>query len=531
MGKFIESVTGKKEEEIFRFPSAEESIKKIWKQPKSSYPLRLLGTGGEDVYISEEERESHMHIIGTTREGKSKFLEHLIRGDIDQGNGLCFFDPSDRGDTLYRILAYCEKKKYKKVLLIDPHHFYTRNIVCPISPFGKYRESSVTKTMDTLRVLYGQSEWFSTPVIKKYLRAVLNLLHNANLTLAESEHFARPKAVFERAQILSKTDPDDRQREAIEAALGTPSVKRDHVLFAEYQSTVRRLEELFHPVIQTMFSSKVGIDFADLIADGWVVLVNLYRWYGIEKMQTRLLGTAIINEIIEAIDRLKAPKKNQDGTTRKPWRGRYYLYIDEAGEYVTEKLTEMLTLKSKSGVSVVLAHQYYDQFDDKKVLKAIQNNCKIKVGFYVVDDEDRLKLVRMMYGGELNDRDVSFGLSKLRKQHAVVKVNKDTPHIVRVPNVPDLPQVSEGYLDSIYSNPIYKPLSEIEQEVKNRLRIVEYQTRSTTTQEQRNLRNETRRKTSRDNLSSQPPTKTDDKPNSESSLRKSGVHLKSGHLS
>jgi len=86
------------------------------------------------VFLSEEERKSHMHIIGTTQEGKSRFLEMLVRGDIDQGNGLLFIDPSHNGNTNKRILGYCEKIGFEKVLLIDPHHHHEFNKIAPLNP-------------------------------------------------------------------------------------------------------------------------------------------------------------------------------------------------------------------------------------------------------------------------------------------------------------------------------------------------------------------------------------------------------------
>src|SRR5436309_269475 len=89
--------TGKKRSELVKErPTAQDIVNRRLSQIKSKYPLRDVGVGQERILLSEEERESHMHIIGTTGEGKSRFIEHLIRGDIQQGNGVCFLDPTDR---------------------------------------------------------------------------------------------------------------------------------------------------------------------------------------------------------------------------------------------------------------------------------------------------------------------------------------------------------------------------------------------------------------------------------------------------
>ncbi len=447
------------------------------KRSKSKYDLRLLGVGQEEAWISEEERESHMHIVGTTGEGKSKFLEYLIREDIDRGNGLCFFDPSDRGDTMYKVLSYCEKKKHEKVLVIDPSHTFTRKKVCPLPQFGKYKDASVAQVLSNLRILYGQGDWSTTPIIRRYLKAVLSLLFNAKVSLSDAVYFTEPLYEDQRDWILCQTPRDDRQRRMIEYAFYNKQV------FMEYQSTVRRLEELFHPALNLMFGVTDGIRFDQLIADGWVVLVNLYQWKGIEEMHTRLLATSIINEIISSVDRLK----------EHGWKGRYYIYIDEAGLYTTESVTNLLTYKRKSGLNVILAHQYADQFKDKDIRKAVQTQCKIKIAFAVVDAEDRLQVVKSLYGGQLDDREVSYALSNLRKQHAVIKFPKQPAQIVRIPDVKDLPEVSDDYLNTIYSDPIYRSSDDILKEQKGRIKITTHQTRSASTQHQRDI-NEARRK-------------------------------------
>ncbi len=217
----------------------------------------------EEIWLREEQR-THTQIIGTTGEGKSKCLEYPIREDIRRGNGLTFGDPSDGGQTLYDILRYCAKIDYKKVLLIDPLHHYTHNVICPINPLSGFKDDAVAKTMDTFRVLYGQRDWSDTPIIRRYLKAILSVLHNAGLPLSDAVYFTEPGYIVQRKKI-SHTPEDDRQRMAIEQAF------KHQRLFIEFQSTVRRLEEFFHPTLQLMFGWRQGIDFTRLIADGWVI--------------------------------------------------------------------------------------------------------------------------------------------------------------------------------------------------------------------------------------------------------------------
>src|SRR4051794_6047105 len=67
-----------------------------------NHPTRLLAHSKKDnlpILLSEEDRETHMHLLGGTRQGKSRLLQLLIQGDIERGFGCCLLDPSDGGDT------------------------------------------------------------------------------------------------------------------------------------------------------------------------------------------------------------------------------------------------------------------------------------------------------------------------------------------------------------------------------------------------------------------------------------------------
>ena len=52
-----------------------------------------------------------MHIIGASGEGKSKFMEHLIRQDIINNNGLCLIDP--HGYLYNDIVRWCESNAFR----------------------------------------------------------------------------------------------------------------------------------------------------------------------------------------------------------------------------------------------------------------------------------------------------------------------------------------------------------------------------------------------------------------------------------
>jgi energy-coupling factor transporter ATP-binding protein EcfA2 len=441
---------------------------------RSKYPALLLGRNLErSLYLNLEEWE-HTLIFGSTGYGKSRFDVHLITELIRRGEGLILMDASEHGDTMYKVARVCAKLRHRKVLIIDPFSRYSHKVICPINPLSGYKDAAVSKALDTFQILYDQKDWSDTPIIRRYLKAILAVLWNAGLTMVESVYFTEVEYKEQRQQILEKTDRADRQRMMIEMAF------KHQKLFAEYQSTVRRLEEFFHPSLMLMFGWRKGIDFARLIADKWVILVNLYPGGGLDLMHTRLIGTAIINEVLSSLDRLTDPHR-KDG---RIWRGRCYLFIDEVGRYATRKLADMLAHKRKAGLRLILAHQYFGQIEDPYVLKAIFNLCKIRIGFNVPDPDDRLRAVKLLgYGGELRDRDIAYTFGHLKQQHAIIKLPKGDPVEVRTPDVYDIPD-SEipyfgKYLDWLYTNPLCIPTAQILVDQRERLKEVIYATKPT----------------------------------------------------
>jgi len=390
-----------------------------------------LGTGAEgQLYLSEEDRESHLHILGTTGEGKSRFIEHLIRGDIKQGSGVCFLDPTDRADTAYRILRYCASIGFEKVCLIDPHTLHSHGRITAIQPFHRqktYKQATVSNLMDTVRILFQTKDAAETPRIQRYLPALLNVLWNAGMTLHEANHFRNYKmGRIRRQEILDASHPMDPHKLALEEVFETYP-RFDN----QFGSTVRRLEPFFDSTLDLMFGADKGIDFTKMITDGWVILVNLDAEAGVDPLHTRLLGTAVINELLFAMYRLR-----QRGYARP-----YYLYIDEAGEYINDKLVRVLALKRKSGFRVSLAHQGFFQFPKDKA-DAVKQLTKIKVMFNTPGYSDRLEMIKALgYGGEITPLMASYANADLPKQYAIIKSGKQSPMRVKIPDVAD-PKVS-----------------------------------------------------------------------------------------
>lgn len=409
-----------------------------------------------------------MHILGTTGEGKSRFIEHLIRGDILAGNGVCLLDPTDRAETCYNILRWCASQGFTKVCLVDPHTIHSLNRITCLQPFHRktsYQTASISNLMDTIRILFMTKDAAETPRIQRYMTALLSVLWKAEMTLHEALYFTDFRNPIYRARrkyILDQCNELDRNRITIEDAFD--NYTRWQMYFS---STINRLEPFFDSTLDLMYGSDTGIDFIKMITEGWVILVNLYSGLGFEPIHTRLLGTTVINEIIFALDRLR----------NRSWRGVYYLYIDEAGRYANRNLADLLAYKRKSGLRVTVAHQYFKQFEDSQILDAVKNLTKIKVMFNTPNPSDRLEMVKSLgYGGDIPPTLAQYANQDLPKQTAVVKIGKQPPERIKIPDVPDVKmkqKAQEEYILKLMSNAeYYRHPDDIRTEFKQRFSLV-----------------------------------------------------------
>lgn len=451
---YFKALTGKSYDDAFRRKRRPygESLDLIWKRGKTNYDLRLLGTGEKEVWISEEERSANFHILGEPEQGKSKFLEYHIRKDIEMGNGLCLLDPSDGGDTCRKILAYCAEKGIKRLVYISPDTLSKYGKIACLKPLQpKAVKQSVEGVMEALNILFN-SRSTDTPRIRKYLSALLRLLAKNDLTIKESEIFADYQDIKNISFIK-----DDRDSSTLKDVFRSPYTWENY-----FSSTINRLDAFWQEPLSLMFGADSGIDFTKIIADGWVILVNLYPTQNFTIENTQLLGVLIISQIIQAIDNL-----NSWG-----WKGVHYLYIDEAGRFATPQIDTVLSYKRKSGLRLMLAHHYFEQFEDKKVMHAIKQGARIKVMFNTSSYNDRLEMIKDLgYGGDIPHVLATYANQNIPKQYAVIKKNKESPIRVRIPDVPEIKIPKEkldAYIEELLTQDFYFSREKIEKQINAR---------------------------------------------------------------
>ena len=313
--------------------------------------------------IYREDRKRHIYVIGKTGTGKTTLLLNMMKKDIENGEGLAFFDP--HGDAVLKILKYIPKYRLEDVVFLNPgdlDHPFGFN---PLEEVDYYKRHLVVSTILSVFKKIWKDAWSAR---MEYIlqNAVLTLLEYPGATLLDIN------------RILS----EDNFRKNIVKNLKDPVVKafwenefeKYHFQFrteaiAPIQNKVGQF--ISNPLIRNIIGqAKSSINLREIMDEKKILLVNLSIGM-IGETSAQLLGGLFIGNIfLKAMERVSLPEeKRQD----------FYLYIDEFQNFSTESFINILSESRKFGLNLILANQYLDQVEES-IKKAIFGN----IGSFIV---------------------------------------------------------------------------------------------------------------------------------------------------
>lgn len=352
---------------------------------------------GRKVRLSAARRASHMHVIGGTNQGKSRFLEHCIREDILAGHGVCLIDPE--GPLYKSIVEWCaslrlhETTHRRRIHLFDPTNSDWRFRFNPLFVHeGEKPHHRVLNVIEALAQVWDGENSLRTPTIRDTIRVILTALIEKRYSLAEAFY-------------LTKTHDVDRIVEFLTHGLSDPIVaeiwdgyrhmaeksQRDHR--AEFGGSRRRFAELLGEaeMRETFSAYESPIDLRACMENGDIVLINLAP-AGIGREPGQALGALLVRELFYCADR-----RDPDYAEEKP----FFAYIDECPKFLTSDIAEILAKSRKRGLRAILAHQWLEQLgkpgdDIYEGVMAVQN----KVVFGGLKDKDAVILADELFRTE-----------------------------------------------------------------------------------------------------------------------------------
>lgn len=342
-------------------------------------PLELGQTRHKRLYLTDEERSRHVHIVGASGTGKSKLIESMIRQDILAGRGLCLIDP--HGALAEATAAWCASRgldQYRKIHVIEPGNLDWCAGFNPLRLDGHTETAvRVDAMVAACAQVWGGENTNATPLLKKCLRAVFYTLAIRNLTLAEAPILTSSESDLRRALISDLPDP------VFNAVWRDFDALSRREFYEQFSSTNNRLlEVLSSPVVRRIVGQRErALDLRAIMDAGEIVIVNLAPKGVLSADNGRLLGTLLTSELF-----LQAVRRDEATAHRRP----FTLYIDECYDYLTSDIERMLDQTRKFGLHLVLSHQRLGQLRDRSeaIYNGVMAGGQTKIVFGGLTDDD-----------------------------------------------------------------------------------------------------------------------------------------------
>lgn len=335
-------------------------------------------SGHAPLSISIEARLRHMHTIGTTGGGKTKFFEHCILQDIAAGRGVCVVDPhGNHPDSLYRsLLSWLTKREgliNRPVHLIDPNAGSHTVGFNPLAvPRGVDPSVIGATALEAFERAWGDEDTNTKPTLQRVLFGAFVALAEAGLTLAEARLlFDRKDASGVRPHILQSVSNQDARDLLVRLCELSSSVP---LFDAEVIGPRNRVSKLTrNPVLRAIVGQTSDtIDFRQVLDEGHIVLVNLSGGDLAYDTDADLLGRLLVRFLFFHAKRRAHPERP------------FFLYLDECQRYLSGDVPQLLAEARKYGLGTVLGHQYLRQLGEPndEIRQAVLNttNCKVVFG-------------------------------------------------------------------------------------------------------------------------------------------------------
>lgn len=372
----------------------------------------LLGEAddGQAVQLSAKDRRNHIHVVGASNKGKSKFMENLIRADLlNPSVGACVIDPHGLlVDDIVLWVSHLAPHLAKRIVVFEPAA--DTQFVTGFNPIPRSYDSlsaTVYGIIDSILYAWGQGgEVF--PRLRPQLYNVLNPLLANKLTLVEGLAMFSPHHKKEREVLLGKlSDPNIR---AAWEVLSRVSNTEEYRLL---EGVINRFSALLNSeyMRRVLSVEDNSIDIGQIMAEKKILLVSLRSHDRIHSDNLRMLGTMILTEIY----RVGMLRNEHDQPPP------FHVYIDEFGQYTTPVVAKALDEIRKKSVYLTVAHQHLAQLlkdeTGTELLSSIMTNCLVRVAFGGLTPQDADIMTRRMWTPHIDLKEIKHRQFGTKTRH------------------------------------------------------------------------------------------------------------------
>ena len=322
------------------------------------------------VFITDEDRERHMYIVGRTGTGKTEFLKTMILQDIQAGRGVAVIDPHDLAEDL---LGYIPPERAEDVIFFEPSDEQWPMGLNLLETRNEQERHMATNAV--IGMMYKLYDPHKTGIIGPRFE---HAIRNAMLTVMD----AIPGGTFiEVVQTLQRP-------EFVQEML--PRVK-DPLVRRYWTDQIAQTSEFHKSEVLDYIVSKFGrfvtnktirniigqsvsaFDFRKVMDEGRILIVNLSKGK-LGEENSNFLGLVLVPRLLAAaMSRADMPE-----ASRRP----FYLYVDEFQNFATPDFATILSEARKYKLNLTVANQFTSQMEDE-VKNAVFGNVGTLISFRV----------------------------------------------------------------------------------------------------------------------------------------------------
>ncbi|MGE0566619.1 MAG: type IV secretory system conjugative DNA transfer family protein [Bacteroidia bacterium] len=324
--------------------------------------------------IRQADRLLHTYIIGKTGTGKTTLLETMLMQDIQDGRGCCLLDP--HGDLVSKIAGQIPEYRQQDVIYLDITDINQPWGYNPIKRVSfEKRPLIASSILEVFKKLWSNA-W--GPKLEHIFRfTLLALLDQPKATMADIPTMLMDKDFRKQAlvHVESKEVKEFWKKEF-------PRYMQNDIL--PVLNKVGSI--LVYPAIRrVIIENRQEISLRKAIDNGKILLVNLSKG-AVGEDVCQILGALLLTSLASAaFSRVDIPEEH-----RKP----FHIVCDEAQNFATLSLVNMLSELRKYKVSLTLSHQYMNQLETE-ILDAVLGNVGTHICFRI-DAMDANRMAQKM---------------------------------------------------------------------------------------------------------------------------------------
>ncbi|MFA6252250.1 MAG: CxxC-x17-CxxC domain-containing protein [Candidatus Paceibacterota bacterium] len=320
--------------------------------------------------IKQDDKRRHIYIIGKTGMGKTELIKNMIIQDIINGKGVCFVDP--HGSAAEEVLQLIPEERIKDVVYFNPADLENPIAFNIMEDVGvEYRHLIAGGIMTVFKKIWpdvwsSRMEYILNNTILALLEVPGSTLLGINRLLSDVDW---------RDNIIGQVkDPVIRSFWTKEFARYTQRYEIEAT--AAIQNKIGQF--ISAPLIRNIIGQeKSSLDMRDIMDTKKIFIVNLSKGR-VGEESSRLLGALIITKLqLAAMSRVDMAESE---------RSDFSLYIDEFQNFSTDSFANILSEARKYRLSLILAHQYIAQMEEK-VRDAVFGNVGTMITFRIGADD------------------------------------------------------------------------------------------------------------------------------------------------